>query len=210
MKTKNSRNSNLNGNEDSTLLYTGTVVDMGGYDFGELGIEFSDQRDTNLRGVLEDLISMSYGNIGDIKIRDDSASPEGSSQVDLMKISITGSNVAPYSTKIMFFGKILNIDEGETLTAIKQKMLDIFTDYRDENLFFSDAKYDDSNNIVITYKDTRKHNTIDMIPFPHFMSFEIETLYENRYGAGKWEFIGTKTETLGGEDVNLNYYKRVG
>lgn len=210
MKTKNSKNSNLDGNIDSSIVYTGQIVDMGGFDLGELGVESFEQMNPNVSEVLEDLISMSYGKIGDIVIREDLTSPEGIQQKDLMKVGITGDNKAPYATKIIFFGVILDIAKGETLVSIKQKMLDVFSNYVEANMYFVGAEYNDVNDIVFTYKDTRKHNSMDMIPYPEFLSLEFDTITENNFGVGKWELLGTKNESIGGASIPLNYYKRVG
>lgn len=210
MKNKTARNSKLNGPYDKHIFYTGEVVDMSGYDFGEMSIENYLNRESDLRGVLEDLLSMSYGNIGDIVIREDMTSPEGVQQSDILKFSIVGGNQAPYDANILFFGEVLKIKKGETITTIRQNMYDIINNYKENNMFFSDVKINDVNNLEITYKDTRKHNSEEMIPFPHFISMEIETITENRHGHGKWELIGTKSETLDSGNITMNYFKRIG
>lgn len=211
MKTKNSRNSNLYGPYDNRLYYSGNIVDMGGYDFGETSVENSKEIKPLLSDAILDLMVMSYGKIGDVSIRSEMISPEGVSQKDVIKVGVVGGATAPSTENLLFFGKIMEIKKGDTTTTIKGKMMDILNEYVDNNVFLKEVVLTNTNDISITYKDSRRHDTIRMIPNPHYLDIEINNIEENSYGVGKWEYLGEKIETFtGGAKKTLYYYERIG
>ena len=192
-------------------------------DTNDIGSYSTDQTNAGVwyptvQAAIEDLYSISIGNVGDIKINTTGTMPSGSSQIG--RVSFDGqvdiiqynSNEPIKSVMIDVLGIPLELTQGETSDQIAAKFEQAGKDYVLKNLLFSDInQMSDSPSIVeFQHNDYRTHSYPDAgKKYGLNINFSVSSPCRN--GVGTWVFIGQEAKTFAGSDTvtTLYYYKRI-
>ena len=142
MKTKTLQNAKNYSNDSSHIIFSDSSdykdIVLGATPFGERDIDdiYTDY-ENNVENALQDLASISMGQIGDIVIKDSNTSPSGFSQVDNWSFSSPSNIVYEEDETINILGKKVEMLKGSTIENVVISTQKVIQDYIDEGLYFS-------------------------------------------------------------------------
>lgn len=210
--TKTLQNAKNYSNDSMDLAFNADVPDMvlGGSTLGSKDIDdVYNPNDNSVENIIQDLVSMSSGDIGDIKIRNEKKDPSGFAQVDLWVFTSPEGLLYDKDTYITILGKRVLMVKGTRLENVVIETFAIIQSYIDEGIYFKAVKTINNTTLEVEYLDRRMHD-------PQISSdetrFNVEKTITREMipGYGQWVFIGQVVTKFTSGDKTLYYYQRVG
>lgn len=211
-KTKTQLNAQNYSNDSSQLVYSGSLptILLGDSIFGYPDID--DVYLPNImsvENVMQDVISISIGGIGDIIARGDKTDPAGFSQVDKWTFIESDGFIYNEDTNINILGKRVLMTKGMTITNIVVETQRVIQEYIESGLYFNNVKVINDLELEVEYSDRRIHNPIIVYDDPR-VEIKKVILRPMVPGYGKWTFIGSEQKTFGEIVQDFFYYRRIG
>lgn len=180
----------------------------------ELDVEYP-----TIQGAIQDLRTLTTGNIGDVKINTTGDAPGGVSQVGSVQFSgtvnIINSNYDPENPvvlkrKITVLGVTIEIENGETADQVATKFVTASQEYEVRGIVFTRVEQNSADPTVVEFvhADYRTHLYTNTLKYGITSTFSVSSPPRN--GLGAWVLLGQESKTFEGatDPVTLYYFKR--
>lgn len=212
MKTKTIQNAQNFSNDSVHIAFNALMPNLilSGAKFGSPDID--DVFNSNINSVenaIQDLVSISTSQVGEIVIRDTNNSPSGFPQVDHWQFTSLFDVIYDEDTFINILGKKVEMVSGSTIENITVETQKVIQDYVDEGIFFKSVKLVDNTTLEVEYIDLRSHDPLISNDSNSFTVTKT-VIRDVMFGYGQWEYMGSVNVTLDKGERTLYYFRRIG